>query len=171
MSRSLQFIIASLLLLVAGCGAGGDVCGSSCDFDIPTPTPSTIELADIIGVWDGSVDHGAEGNDEFYVVVKSNGELTSYDYRGDSYNMGDNCYNLNTIQLTDTGIENTFTYIIDGDTTSLAFVAEFSGEDLILTGQLDQYFYPSHDDSAITSVQYSPSSLFESDFTPECVQQ
>ena len=61
--------------------------------------------SDIVGVWDDSYDDPDYGFDEFYIVIDSNGNLSSYDYAGDAYDNWGNCYwiNKNASKITSLG--------------------------------------------------------------------
>ena len=116
-----------------------------------------------MGVWDGSKDNGSEGHDEKYMVVKSSGEVTYYDYQGDSYNLGDNCYITNAIQLTASGISNSFNHpvTIDGVTKLDAIIVELSGTDLVFNASNFSTTNPGRS-------EYTPAIMIESDFSPIC---
>ena len=53
---------------------------------------SNSSITDIVGVWDDSetLDNGEI--DEVYLVIRSSGEVFFYDYDGDSFDKGANCY-------------------------------------------------------------------------------
>ena len=107
MSRG-EMMLALVVLLLSACGGGG----GSDDADsnqqeaaqqdddntnnagesptVPDLIPD-IETA-LIGVWDWSEDYGDAGNDEVYLVVDQQGRLSEYDYQGDTFSGGNNCY-------------------------------------------------------------------------------
>jgi hypothetical protein len=112
---------------------------------------SSPSLADIVGVWDGSVTN-INGTDEIYTVIKANGAAISYDYLGDSFDRGPNCYDKDTYTITDLGGGN-----FSGD--GLVWNAIISNGNLVATGSFEGNAF------TITDV---PSSLLESDFAPIC---
>jgi len=76
-----KILSLSACLLLAACGGSGSD-GDSSD------SPS---LSDISGIYDsGSTEDGI--TDEMYLVIRSNGTWTEYDYAGDEFDQGANCY-------------------------------------------------------------------------------
>jgi hypothetical protein len=57
-----------------------------------TGDSTTKGLASIVGIYEGSDDYGVRGIDEWYLEIDSEGYLTTYDYLGDSFDLGANCY-------------------------------------------------------------------------------
>ena len=97
-----MYLIAVLALVTAGCGGGGSS-------DTPAPdrggeVNTTPTLDDLAGVWDVSYTYsGSRGRDERYLIIQSNGDLTGYNYVGDSYDNGPNCYEVENLKLEDQG--------------------------------------------------------------------
>ena len=84
MKKALAAVLLSFIILV-GCGGGGNsgAEGSS---------SSVTVLSSIVGVYDWS-DFYQDGTiDEWYLAIAPDGWISDYDYRGDSYDRGRNCY-------------------------------------------------------------------------------
>lgn len=114
----------------------------------PTPPATTDALSILDGIWDfSSVNNGLL--DEFYTVYK-NGEFIDYDYQGDAYNNGANCYIVSRGTIAHVSAD---TFRID-DIINLDFVRTGDSLDVSFEGQL-----------LVTGLK---STLLESDFTPEC---
>lgn len=103
-------LISLVILAMAGCGSGGDDSGQE-----------VTSLSQLAGVWDFS-----EGtNDVWYIYFDQNGNVSDYDYQGDTFDMGADCYiadvnwgtvihiSGNTFRLSTSSIE--FTAVIDGN--------------------------------------------------------
>jgi len=105
-------------------------------------------LSSIEGVWDYS--STADGlRDEFYTVYR-NGEFIDYDFQGDSFDNGPNCY-----QVHSGTIEH-----VAGDTFLIDSILQL---DMVATGDIITL-------SSLGDILYeAPRSIFlESDFTPIC---
>jgi len=140
--------------LLAACGGSGSDGGSD---DINNDSPS---LSDISGIYDsGSTEDGVK--DEIYLVIRSDGTWTEYDYDGDAFDEGDNCYYKNSGTIEDYGdgefeIEAEIEGISISRSLDIALVdngIEVSGGNE--GGNIDMETYPS-------------STLSESDFIPLC---
>ncbi|MCP4323505.1 MAG: hypothetical protein GY787_16975 [Alteromonadales bacterium] len=94
MKKVLVLTISSLFLVACG-GNGGSDSSQKSNIDEPS-------LSDISGIWDESetID---EKVDVIYSVIKDHGELILYDYDGDSYHNGDDCYYKYSFTITDLG--------------------------------------------------------------------
>jgi hypothetical protein len=113
-------------------------------------------LADISGVWDATNTIGQE-IDEIYVVIRANGESITYDYNGDSFDQGSNCYISYSETLTDLGGgEFEITDVFD---EKYIATFELSGNQLIAETTFR---------STTITQTLSPTSLQESDFSPPC---
>lgn len=91
------FIVCLLTILLSACGSG-----SSNDDNQNPGSNSGNTAGDLAGNWDLTTDEGSEGIDEIYWVINNDLTVTSYDYDGDSYDMGDNCYSITNGRLTHT---------------------------------------------------------------------
>ncbi|WP_068544860.1 hypothetical protein [Thalassotalea crassostreae] len=89
-------IIMLFSLTLSSCGGGGS--GKSEDQrQLPYPNQSPT-LNDLVGVWDSTtVDDGLE--DISYNVIESDGTIVFYDYDGDAYDQGDDCYYIGLIDI------------------------------------------------------------------------
>lgn len=140
MKKILALTISSLFLVA--CGGGGS--GSS-DNRSNNEQPS---LSDISATWDAKVTVGEEV-DEIYLVIKDHGEMVLYDYDGDSYDDGSDCYYKYSVAITDLG---------DGFFEIYGDVADTHTVKLEIS-----------DSQLFDGVDYMPeSSLKESDFVPLC---
>jgi hypothetical protein len=106
-----RLIFTSLIsLLLAACGGGGSSGGQD-----------VTSLSQLAGVWDFS-----EGtNDVWYIYFDQNGNVSDYDYQGDTVDNGADCYKAdvnwdtithvsgNTFRSTSSGVE--FTAVIDSN--------------------------------------------------------
>lgn len=141
MKHILTLTISSIFLVACGGGSGN---GGS---DILTPS-----LSDIAGTWDDSETVGEEV-DKKYVVIKDYGELITYDYDGDSFDQGSDCYYRFTDSITDLG--NGSFEIVDDSSFRYEVAIAVSNNQLTVT--------------SVNGTSTSPSSsLTESDFIPLC---
>lgn len=109
---------------------------------------SDLTLADLVGIWDATREEdGLE--DESYSVFRANGEFFDYDYDGDSFDMGENCYYAEEGTIEDLGNGR---FLVDGVNT-VTFRA--SGDELIATSYGVDFFF-------------RPTAMTEGDFTPLC---
>jgi len=138
MKKLLALTISSLMLV--GCGSGNEG-------NITTPS-----LSEISSVWD-MTETDEFGEDQVYLVIKDSGEFIIYDYDGDTWDQGEDCYYKYSETITDLG---------DGSFE----ISEYSGE--------YNTFNLSLSDNKLTVINspetYSlpKSSLEESDFVPLC---
>ena len=140
-------VILALFLVVSlvSCGDGGG--GSS------STAPS---LVDIAGVWDASRTSGQD-IDENYIVFKINGQMVTYDYMGDSYDEGQNCYEKVLSIIKDLGNGKFMVVSEDGERDYVQI--SLSSNKLRLTGE---------EGNMKISVTWTRANLLESYFTPLC---
>lgn len=67
-----------LIFLAAGCSPSGS-------------DPTKVELSDLVGLWDSSVNHGPLV-DVMYTRISANGDIIEYDFDGDEADQGLDCY-------------------------------------------------------------------------------
>ena len=90
-----MFVSSSLAACSSGSNSGGEGVLSEFGGDgasqngVVNDQGSTSAIA---GLWDFTQSYGAEGTDVFYILFRSNGTGAVYDWMGDSYDMGENCY-------------------------------------------------------------------------------
>jgi hypothetical protein len=89
------FALTILSSVLAGCG------GLDSDSDSDVVDNVTL-LSDLFYVWDASETDG-QLVDEKYVVVKANNVSITYDFAGDSFDQGVNCYTPESSTITDLG--------------------------------------------------------------------
>lgn len=68
--------------------------------DSADPTPGTTDTSAVAGFWDGTVTYDDGSQDVFYLSITDNGLSTYYDYLGDTFDGGDDCYFIYTETLT-----------------------------------------------------------------------
>jgi len=139
----MKYLSVVLTLLLAGCGSESD-------------SEKNATLKDLVGVWD--ITEKIEQNiDEKFFIVEENGHTIDFDYDGDSYNNGSNCYyRYDSATLTDLG---------EGD-----FLAKDGSEESILNITIlgnTLTIINSHDDILYTSEAVRVNRI-ESEFTPLC---
>ena len=127
--------------------------------------PNSGTAGDLEGNWNITTDEGEEGIDEVYWVIENDLSVTSYDYDGDSYDLGDNCYWVTNGRLTPTGNPEDNAYTLewltfgsDGSYSvnySTTIWIEVTGNNLTFDVLGDTYVIP-------------PSTIPESNYTPEC---
>lgn len=94
MKKVLALTISSLFLVAS-------VSGGESDTNMAIAEPS---LADISGVWDMSIAMGNQAEvNVLYWSITEFGEFKAYDYAGDSYENGANCYRASSETITDLG--------------------------------------------------------------------
>ena len=138
--------IALLGMLIIGCDGGGGG-GSS----------SAPSLVDIAGVWDASETVGQK-IDETYTVITINGEMIGYDYMGDSYDQGKNCYDKYLSGMIK-NLGNGNFLLVDNNGKRDYIQISLSGNKLKLTGE---------DENIKITVTWTRANLLESDLTPLC---
>lgn len=167
--------ITAVLLVssfISACSGSGTGTGSSAPEDHHDPM-SGLSLADISGVWDTS-ERNEQYIDESYLFISQSGITNDYDYRGDSYDNGQNCYSKSTGTIRSLG-DNLFETIeADGfrvifamslaDNTLTSDVVSIN--DIPVDDFIEQNNIPVED---FTKTFLSTrSSLYESDFEPLC---
>ena len=125
-------------------------CGSSDDDD----SAIVASLDDVTGVWDANGKYGAE-EDEVNIIIKSDGTLTIFDFDGDTYDQGDDCYDKVINTFTDLGNGN-FQMVNDNDSPDNMKITK-SGNKLTVV-------FADGSDTRILIL----SSLVETDFVPLC---
>ena len=104
----------ALSLTLTGCGSSSSSDPANSNNNSNTATDAT--LSKIAGVWDASTTIG-QVTDEFYSVIRNNGTFTDYDYLGDSFDMGPNCYLVSNGTISDQGNGN---FTVDGSSLSIS---------------------------------------------------
>ncbi|KZY37727.1 MULTISPECIES: hypothetical protein [unclassified Oleiphilus] len=139
-------------------------CGSSNSTD-PSVEGAFSSIAGVYS-WDD------EDGDEGYTEIKSNGEMAKYDYYGDSFDQGDNCYYIETdLQyLThNSGTSYTINYDVDLSTISEEEIAEYQPQNVTIervSGGLHVTgtYYNGEDYDLVLPI----TDLVSSDFAPNC---
>jgi hypothetical protein len=144
-----------VLLGLTGCGGGGS--DSSSDEASLSEVSAAISndapsLSEIAGVWDASITIDNEV-DEVYIVFKDYGDVIIYDYLGDTFDQGVDCYYQSIESITDLG-DGSFEIVSDYSEDIIINIA-LSGGDLIGTNSYGEF-------------TFSKASLEESDFSPLC---
>jgi len=97
------FLVGLCLVGLAACSSGGNKGGTTGTLTGGTDTGSTDSstsqtgggvTAAIAGLWNETTDEGADGTDVIYTQFNADGTGTSYDYLGDTFDEGDNCYDI-----------------------------------------------------------------------------
>ena len=141
----MKYLAVMLTLVLAGCGA--------------EDSGRNATLEDLVGSWDQSEKHDQE-IDELYFIVKDDGATIDFDYFGDSYDQGDNCYSKEEGEtIVDNGGGNFVVQRLNVDESSVHVA--ISGSTITITGSYEGQPYTS------TAKKIS---LIESDFTPLCDQ-
>ena len=127
---------------------------AACDSD-DKADPSNIEepsLSEISAVWEWTRISG-DKEEQQYLVVKDHGQIIYYDYDGDSWDQGEDCYYKTTKIITDLGSGNFEIINDDGEygTSRVSLV----DNTLTILGESDTTSFPK-------------SSKNETDFTPLC---
>jgi hypothetical protein len=135
------------LTLLTACGGGG---GSSSDSD-------SLGLADIAGIY--AVNFEDDPDDEYYAVIGSDGRYIEYDFQGDSFDLGDNCYIVYRYFAEELG-NNSFAV------TDL--VNDFKLRLRSVSGGFKSTVFEVNGESVNFESVIQRTSLLESDFSPEC---
>ena len=135
--------LTSILIALTACGGGGD------GGDGGDTAPS---LSGISGVWDFSTTYDQE-LDERYYFINASGVLVDYDYQGDSYDQGPNCFYNYSASIFDLGNGEFLVIAPDGDEYN--FSAAIYENTLVVLEDGETF-------------RGYKSSLQESDFTPLC---
>ena len=134
----MRYLALLIALFLVGCGSDDE------------GTPAS--LSDIIGVWDASTREG-QLIGEVYTVIKSDGSYITYDYDGDSFDNGDNCFNIYDGTLIDLGSGN--------------FEIE-NGPSYYITVKGNTMTTNTTIDNQKISITATRSNRLESSFTPSC---
>jgi hypothetical protein len=128
------FAVIILSSFLAACGSSDESKG------VDLPTSGGASLADIVGVWDASEMHG-QLIDEHYLIIyrsissdgKIVGKIGLFDYRGDSFNSGENCYEATIDDFIDYGFGD---FEVRKTVDDKYFIkAELSGNELLITDE------------------------------------
>lgn len=76
--------VAALSILLAGCNEENGVNSAN----------SVNSIDDIVGLYDFSSTYANGIIDEYYIQISENGFVTDFDYQGDTYDVGENCYDI-----------------------------------------------------------------------------
>lgn len=112
----LLFLLAFLL---SACG-GSSSSSNGGETNTSTDDNAVIETK-FVGIWDQTEEIQGE-TDVIYLYIGSDGVATEYDYDGDSFDQGENCYYIyrNEFSLTRNGANYTFTQENETFSTSLS---------------------------------------------------
>jgi hypothetical protein len=115
-------IIAFLSFFLASCG-GGDGDGSNASRDVTS-------ISEMVGVWDFS-----EGtNDVYYIYIDQSGNVSEYDYQGDTVDNGPDCY-LAYINITRISHVSGNTFL--SSSTGMQFTAVIDSNGALVTNDAD----------------------------------
>lgn len=109
-------------------------------------------LSQISGVWD-LTETDEDGEDQIYLAIKDNGEFIIYDYDGDTWDQGEDCYYKFSETITDLG-NGSFEISAYGGDYSTSDIS-LSDNQLTVTDSSETYAFPK-------------ALLQESDFIPLC---
>ncbi|TCS43661.1 hypothetical protein [Reinekea marinisedimentorum] len=137
---SVALAIAAVTLSSCGSESGG---GESADI---------TSLKDLAGVYDDSDSYEDGTVDEYFILVRENGSVASFDYAGDSYDDYDDCYWI----FDD---EDTLTHV-SGST----FYSEYNDENVTVTSEGSKYTFSTGSES----FSMVKTNMIEADLTPEC---
>lgn len=152
-------LLTLTVITLIGCGGGGS--GSS--------KSDTSDNKQIQGLWSlagGEFEAtGYKGTgDERYLHIQE-GRLTIYDYKGDSFDQGDNCYVILSGSLVSKGGDN-YEFRVFGSSSSRQYSIENSR--LIERGMIN---YEDSSDRTPYHFIYERSELSISDFSPDCASK
>ncbi len=89
---------------------------TSCGSDSGGGSSSVNSLSDIARVWDWSDNYGNGIVDEYYIHFSESGSVSGYDYDGDNYDQGSDCYYIDRNWDTITHVSgNTFNSSLAGE--------------------------------------------------------
>lgn len=99
-------------------------------------------LSSIVGIYDWSDTYDGGVVDEWYIGIDAEGNVSDYDYNGDSFDMGSNCYYIDRDweQLTHVSgstfnTQNFGEVTVTKNSSGLTITAKDDGELLIVTGE------------------------------------
>jgi len=140
----MKYLSVILVLVLTGCGSESD-----------SGRNATIE--DLVGTWDTSEKIGQE-IDELYYIIEGDGNVIDFDYDGDSYDKGSNCYyKYDGATLVDQGEGNFLVEVVNSED----YMAKISISGSTITVTTDE------DGDSYTSKAVKIDRI-ESDFTPLC---
>lgn len=135
MKKILVLLICTLVLF--GCGGGGGGGDTEC---------RNASLSDMVGTWDYTEDYGSEGTDVYYIKISADGTWSDYDYYGDTFDNGQDCYEVDHSSINGLGAGN----FVDGD--QVPFKAEICGSSLRLTENRTSITLPKTNKSDFTPI-------------------
>lgn len=115
---------------------------------------NNTEFAGLAGVWNASDDFGVEV-DELYLVIDANGLFRDYDYMGDTFDQGPNCYELESGWLEKSGDLYTLHYEDGQIITDISI--EANGDVLSVVNSAEDF-----------SADYPRETRTEEEFVPVC---
>jgi hypothetical protein len=121
--KNIRFIlIAFLTFFLVSCGGGGDGTSDS--------SRDVTSISGLAGVWDYS-----EGTDDvYYIYIDQSGNLSEYDYQGDTVDNGADCYLANINATTISHVSgNTFL----SSSTGMQFTAVIDSNGALVTNDAD----------------------------------
>ena len=81
-----------ITVTLVACGSDdGDLASSALDNGV-SDDQGVSATRDIAGLWDFTENKGDEGVDVIYVLIEGDGSGVIYDYQGDTFDQGENCY-------------------------------------------------------------------------------
>lgn len=158
-----KIIFASLFVLTA-CGGGG---GGDSDDD---NSIGGMRVESLEGVWDDTDDHGADGEDEKYIVIDKSGYVSYYDYAGDTFDEWGNCYWISEKSAQLTHISANRYTIRDLETMESGQIELYASRSILTVTEAD--LGDADDDGNTTetrTIRLDKSSKTVADFKPECV--
>jgi hypothetical protein len=121
------FAVIILSSFLAACGSSDESVSENLS------NSSGPSLAEISGVWDASVKYGNQSIDERYLVVYSDGFIRKFNYKGDSYDLGENCFEATIDKLFDYGFGD---FEVTSELEGKFFIkVELSENELIITDE------------------------------------
>lgn len=142
------YLVASVILLAA---CGGDSGGSS------------SSLSNIAGIYEYNYEPDVIGseNDEGYIIITEDGRYTEYDFLGDAFDQGSNCYIIFDFDIESLGGTSYLLSNDDGDEGTATIDETENGLLITITSFNEEEF-----EFEIPVTQNT--SILESDLTPDC---
>ena len=146
-----KLLMMSLLATLTACGGGSGDGGG--DFT------SGGSASKLVGMWNATTDEGEDGIDENYLAIDSDGFVSLYDYDGDTYDDGENCYWIeeDVAELKALG-DDRYRVVQEGSSDTQILIITVQNNTMTIAEEGDE-----EDFSTLTR-----SSIPVSDFTPEC---
>lgn len=125
----------TFFLLLVGCSSdtskdlhlGDDSNGGNFDDIITNIGP------EFVGIWDQTLNFGSAGVNEIYFSLRLNGFGSFYDYDGDTFDQGDNCYFIESHTVLFQQRDENYTYVDLSANETIRVDLEVVGVELILT--------------------------------------